>query len=82
MEIQFVFLPEVSFEIDRNEKVEYTVLLEKNDDNNDIKKTFKSEGKGNDLTNIDLGKLEEGNYSVTVKAEQGNYSDGIKGISR
>lgn len=65
-------------EIDRNEKVEYTVLLEKNDDNNDIKKTFKSEGKGNDLTNIDLGKLEEGNYSVTVKAEQGNYSDGIK----
>jgi hypothetical protein len=65
-------------EIDRNEKVEYTVLLEKNDDDNDIEKTFKSEGKGNDLTNIDLGKLEEGNYSVTVKAEQGNYSDGIK----
>ncbi|HOJ09209.1 MAG TPA: alpha-2-macroglobulin family protein [Clostridiales bacterium] len=79
-------------QLESDKKVEYTVVLEKEGiENNNVssgtisdanktleKKTYQSEGKGNDLTNIDLGKLEEGSYSVTVKAKHGNYSDAIK----
>ncbi len=69
-------------ELAGDENVKYTVLLEKKDtlDGNSIidSKTFSSEGKGNGMVNIDMGRLEEGSYSVTVKAEHGKYSDALK----
>lgn len=48
------------------------------DKNNSSEKIFSSKGKGGNITNIDIGQLETGSYSVTVKAKQGNLNDGLK----
>lgn len=78
--------------LESGKKVEYTVTLQKladdsgdesnqKDENNHkyvYEKTYHAEGIGNNLTNIELGKLEEGNYSVTVSAKQGEYHDAVK----
>ncbi|NMB96889.1 MAG: hypothetical protein GYA02_09825, partial [Clostridiaceae bacterium] len=49
-----------------------------NSNSKTISKTFSTEGKGNEMVNMDLGRLEEGTYSVTVKAEYDNYKDALK----
>src|SRR5690606_37579858 len=41
-------------------------------------RTFEETGKATGFVNIPLGKLYEGTYSVTVKAQSGNFSDGVK----
>ncbi|WHH57135.1 Ig-like domain-containing alpha-2-macroglobulin family protein [Petroclostridium sp. X23] len=61
--------------LENDKNVEYTVSLNRKDGE---KKAFSAQGNGGKLVNIELGKLEEGDYSVTVTAKQDGYNDGIK----
>lgn len=61
--------------VDAGDEIKYTVILE---NENGIKKTFTATGKATRFTNTGIGKLEEGNYSITVKAQCGSYKDAIK----
>lgn len=62
-------------EVSGNDKVEYVVNLEDSDGNvEEIKKT----GNAGDFTNIALGKLPLGSYTLTVEARKGDLFDGIQ----
>ena len=45
---------------------------------NGFKKLFNSAGKGYNFTNIGLGELKEGKYSITIEASCGKYRDAVK----
>jgi hypothetical protein len=55
--------------------VSYEVLLE---NGAGLQKTYSASGKANLFTDISLGSLQEGDYSVTIKAKSKNYSDAVK----
>jgi len=62
-------------EVKSTDKIKYIVKLE---GQNGDKKEFSAEGAAESFTNVFLGKLEEGSYSITVEARYKNYSDAVK----
>jgi len=62
-------------EISSKDKVDYVLKLE---DSRGNVKEIKETGKAGDFTNIALGKLSTGNYTLTVEARSGQYFDGIR----
>ncbi|MGE4282793.1 MAG: Ig-like domain-containing protein [Clostridia bacterium] len=61
--------------LEKGKSIDYTVLLEKK---NGVNNTFKAQGNSDNLVNIELGKLTEGDYSVTINAQHGDYNDAVK----
>ncbi len=62
-------------ELGTSDKVEYSIAIE-NDAG--FKKTYKASATGNGLSEISLGKLDEGSYTYTVEASSGALKDALQ----
>ncbi|HHW49051.1 MAG TPA: hypothetical protein GXX14_10615, partial [Clostridiaceae bacterium] len=62
-------------EVKSTDNVKYSIKLE---GQNGYSKGFSAEGTAGSFTNVPLGKMVEGSYSITVEARYKNYSDAVK----
>lgn len=62
-------------ELGQDDTVNYEVILTDEKGNENV---FEKSSKGNNYTNIQLGKLNKGKYTVTIKARSKDYFDGVE----
>lgn len=62
-------------EVNKGEEITYKVVLNNGDNSEE---TIIQKGLAGDYTNIPLGKLEKGQYTITVYGESENYKDAIE----